>query len=215
MLQLTGVTKRFGERAVIDDLSLAVPSGAFAVVTGPSGSGKTTLLNLMGGLERPDAGRVLVDGAPLAGGRATLRFHRLRAGFLMQDFALMEDETVRANLLVALAYRADARDRAARARLMDNALARVGLDAAATLAKRVYQLSGGEQQRVACARLLCKDPAYVFADEPTGNLDAANRDLVVGVLARLHDAGKTVVVVTHDPAVAGCAACTQHVRLGA
>lgn len=213
MLQLSGVTKRFGERAVIDGLCLSVEDGAFLAITGPSGAGKTTLLNVMGGLERPDAGDVLLDGAPMRPGRSALLFHRHRAGFLFQDFALMEEQSVRANLEVALAYRADVRGSAARLEVMRAALSRVGLDPGATLPKRVYQLSGGEQQRVALARLVCKDPSYVFADEPTGNLDAANRDVVLGVLRQLNEAGKTVVVVTHDPAVADAPCVTQRVRL--
>ncbi|MBS5450338.1 MAG: ATP-binding cassette domain-containing protein [Coriobacteriia bacterium] len=213
MLQLSGVTKRFGDRTVLDDLCLSVEDGAFLTITGPSGAGKTTLLNVMGGLERPDAGTVLVDGVPLRPGRPALLFHRRQAGFLFQDFALMEDETVRSNLDVALAYRSDVRGRSERLATMRAALAQVGLDADVTLPKRVYQLSGGEQQRVALARLVCKDPSYVFADEPTGNLDAANRDVVLGVLSELNEAGKTVVVVTHDPVVADAACVTQRVCL--
>ena len=213
MLQLNGVTKRFGDRAVVDSLDLAVPSGAFLAITGPSGSGKTTLLNLMGGLEQPDAGEVAVDGVPLTAGKSTLRFHRLRAGFLFQNFALMEDETVRANLRIALAYRSDVTGRDRRDVAMREALTQVGLVPDEVLGKRVFQLSGGEQQRVALARLLCKNPSYVFADEPTGNLDPANRDLVIDVLRRLNESGRTVVVVTHDPVVADAPCVTQRLTL--
>ena len=210
MLELKGVTKRFGDRAIFESLDLAVEDGAFLVVTGASGSGKTTLLNVMGGLEKPDAGAVFADGHPLRGRRRTLLFHRRRAGFLFQNYALMEDATVRRNMLVALAYR-KADSRSERAAAVERALAAVGLPG--VQGKKVYQLSGGEQQRVALARLTLQDPAYVFADEPTGNLDAANRDLVLGRLAALNAAGKTVVVVTHDPAVANAACVTQRVEL--
>lgn len=210
MLELRGVTKRFGDRAIFENLDLAVEDGAFLVVTGASGSGKTTLLNVMGGLEKPDAGAVFADGQPLRGRRRTLLFHRRRAGFLFQNYALMEDATVRRNMLVALAYR-KADSRSERAAAVERALATVGLPG--VQGKKVYQLSGGEQQRVALARLTLQDPAYVFADEPTGNLDAANRDLVLGRLAALNAAGKTVVVVTHDPAVANAACVTQRVEL--
>lgn len=210
MLELRGVTKRFAGRTVFENLDLTVGDGEFLVVTGASGSGKTTLLNVMGGLERPDGGAVLADGEPLRGRRRTLLFHRRRAGFLFQDYALMEDATVRRNMLVALAYR-KAGGRAERVAAAERALEAVGLPG--VQGKKVYQLSGGEQQRVALARLTLQDPAYVFADEPTGNLDAANRDLVLARLAALNAAGKTVVVVTHDPVVAGAACVTQRVEL--
>lgn len=210
MLELNGVTKRFGGRTVLDGVTLQVNGGAFLVVTGASGSGKTTLLNLMGGLERPDEGTVTVDGVPLRGRRRTLLFHRRRAGFLFQNYALMEDATVRRNMLVALAYR-KAGTRAERSAAVERALEAVGL--AGVQGRRVYQLSGGEQQRVALARLTLQDPDFVFADEPTGNLDAANRDLVLARLAALNAAGKTVVVVTHDPAVANAPCVTQRVEL--
>lgn len=211
MLELRNVTKRFAGRPVLDGMSLAVGDGSFAVVTGASGTGKTTLLNVMGGLERPDEGEVLVDGAPLRGRRRVLLFHRRRAGFLFQNYALMEDATVRRNMEVALAYRGDVRGRAARTAAIERALAEVGLAGAA--GRRVFELSGGEQQRVALARLILQDPDYVFADEPTGNLDAANRDRVLALLEALHAAGKTVVVVTHDPVVAAAPFATCRVGL--
>ena len=214
MIELRDVRKSFGGRAIFDGMDLTVEDGAFLVVTGASGSGKTTLLNVMGGLERPDSGEVIVDGVPLRGRRRTLLFHRRRAGFLFQNYALMEDATVRANMRVALAYRRGMRGPAARRgrdAAIERALGNVGLSG--VQGKRVFQLSGGEQQRVALARLMLQDPHYVFADEPTGNLDAANRDLVLARLAALNAAGKTVVVVTHDPAVANAPCVTQRVEL--
>ena len=147
---------------------------------GQSGSGKTTLLNILGLLEEPDKGTVSIDGRNPFSSKERLLFYRSEAGFLFQNFALIEDKTVQENLKIAMAYSKIASSKSAIAA----ALGKVGLSSSVER-KKVYQLSGGEQQRVALARILLKDPKYIFADEPTGNLDTDNSDIVFEQLKSL------------------------------
>lgn len=207
MLELNHVAKKFNKQVVLQDISLRIPDGSFTVITGVSGKGKTTLLNILGGLEKPDNGQVLVDGQALRSAGEKLRFYRTQAGFLFQNYALVEDKTVDYNLRIGCSYR-KMRNKAGGIR---SCLKRVGLEGVEK--KKVYQLSGGEQQRVALARLLLKDPAYIFADEPTGNLDAENRDVVLEQLKQLNREGKTVVIVTHDPVIAEADCILQRIVL--
>lgn len=209
--ELRGVTKAYGDRVVLDRLDLAVSAGEMVALTGASGSGKSTILNIMGLLERPDTGTVRLFGvpAPRSGSQGAMRLLRNRLGYLFQNYALIDDHTVEQNLRVAQTYVSGttAKRRAALA----HALERVGL--AGTERKKIYQLSGGEQQRVAIARAMLKPCDLILADEPTGSLDAGNRDEVLTLLQDMNAGGKTVVVVTHDPGVAR--ACTREVGLGA
>ncbi|MFD6097359.1 ATP-binding cassette domain-containing protein [Nocardiopsis flavescens] len=206
--ELRSVRKEYGGRAVLDGFDLAVGAGEMVAVTGASGSGKSTVLNLLGLLEAPDGGEVRLLGgrAPRPRSRGARRYLRGHLGYLFQNFALIEGATVRENLEVALAYApgpGTERERTARA------LEHVGL--AGTEERRVFSLSGGEQQRVAIARLMLKPCEIVLADEPTGSLDADNRDVVLGLLRGLNGAGRTVVVATHDRAVVD--ACSREVAL--
>lgn len=209
--QMTSVGKAFSGRAVLHDLNLTVSPGEMVAVTGESGSGKTTLLNIVGLLERPDRGELRLFGrpAPRVGSRAAMSMLRHKLGYLFQNFALIDADSVDDNLKIAQAYVGGSGEtrRWARAR----ALEAVGLPDAAKL--RAYELSGGEQQRIAVARLMLKPCDLVLADEPTGSLDAANRDIVLGLLQQLNSAGKSVLVVTHDTRVA--AACHRRVSLAA
>jgi putative ABC transport system ATP-binding protein len=205
---LDQVTKRYGgdgrPQTVLDRLSLTVQRGELVSIVGPSGCGKTTLLNLIGALDRPDAGAVRCCGIDLTtADRATLTAYRARSvGFVFQFYNLLPTltavENVEAGLTVAGIGRGEARERA---RLV---LARVGLQEAAT--KFPAQLSGGEQQRVAIARALGKQPALVLADEPTGNLDQDTGAQVTALLRALNaETRTTIVVVTHNPAVGSAA----------
>jgi putative ABC transport system ATP-binding protein len=192
-----------GGRALssLDSVSLTVPSGEVVAVTGPSGSGKTTLLHLLGGLDRPDKGRVLLMGVDWRSlsGAGLARFRRRTCGFVVQGAALLPQATAFENVEVPLVLdgmRANAR----RARV-EAGLDRVGL--AGHAAKLPDQLSGGEQQRVSVARALVTEPAVVLADEPTGSLDSDTAKAVVDLLLDAARAGGTaVVLVTHDPVVA-------------
>jgi putative ABC transport system ATP-binding protein len=183
---------------VLRDVGFELEAGDFLAVVGPSGSGKSTLLALLAGLEQPTSGRVELDGVPLAqlseDERARLRAEKV--GFVFQSFHLIPTLTARENVQVPLELRGeDARARAA------ELLERVGL------ADRGHhypaQLSGGEQQRVALARAFIHRPRILFADEPTGNLDAESGRNVVGLMAELNrELGTTLVLVTHDPELA-------------
>ncbi|HEX2094436.1 MAG TPA: ABC transporter ATP-binding protein [Longimicrobiaceae bacterium] len=191
--------------AVLRDVSFSIAPGEFVAVVGPSGSGKTTLLGLMAGLDHPTRGTVRLDGTDLASltedGRARLR--RERIGFVFQSFQLIPTLTARENVQVPLEL--GGRDGSgARA---DELLVRVGLGDRGH--HYPAQLSGGEQQRVAVARAFVHSPGILFADEPTGNLDAATGHRIVELLTELNrELGTTLVLVTHDPDLASRAGRT-------
>ena len=187
------------ELTVLKDISFRVEPGGFVAVVGPSGSGKTTLLGLLAGLDRPTTGRVRLDGDDL--GRldedALARLRGQKVGFVFQSFQLIPTLTARENVQVPLELRGDGAGATA-----DQLLARVGL------AERGHhypaQLSGGEQQRVALARAFSNRPRSLFADEPTGTLDATTGAGIIDLMVELNrDLGTTLVLVTHDLDLAG------------
>jgi putative ABC transport system ATP-binding protein len=199
-VELQGVTKRYGdgESAVtaLDRLDAAFPAGTFTAVMGPSGSGKSTLLHCAAGLDRATTGEVVIDGTPVSGlsERRLTRLRRARVGFVFQAFNLVPALTAAQN--VALPLRLAGRRPAAGE--VAAVLAEVGL--ADRAGHRPSELSGGQQQRVAIARALVTRPAVLFADEPTGALDAASGRDVLGLLRTAVDRhGQTIVMVTHDP----------------
>ena len=183
--------------AALDDISLEVAPGEWLAVMGPSGSGKSTLVNLIGCLDRPTSGEIWLDGEDVAR-ISTQDLNRARAekvGFIFQQFHLIPYLTALENVMLAQYFHSMTDEQEALA-----ALAHVGLkDRARHLPA---QLSGGEQQRVCIARALINDPKIVLADEPTGNLDAVNEEIVLRLLRELHRQGRTIVMVTHDPVVA-------------
>jgi putative ABC transport system ATP-binding protein len=186
----------FGERRLWSGLDVTLKPGRMAALTGPSGSGKSTLLNCFGLLERPTGGEIRYGGRDLSGlgPGGVRRFRRDVLGYLFQNYALVENATIAQNLDVALRAR---RRRGAEARAASSeALERVGLPGRHR--ERVSRLSGGEQQRVALARLLVKEPKLVLADEPTGALDRGNTETVVRLLREMADEGACVVIATHD-----------------
>jgi putative ABC transport system ATP-binding protein len=202
LVRLTGVTKRYERHspAALDEVSLSVPAGDAVAVTGPSGSGKSTLLGLIAGLDRPTSGTVEVAGEQL--GRlseaALARFRRARVGIVFQFFNLLDDLTVRDNVVLPaqLAGTPTARGRAR----ADELLQALGI--AQHASAYPARLSGGERQRVAIARALVNRPALLLADEPTGAVDVATGAVVVGILQDLARDGQTLLLVTHDPALA-------------
>ncbi|WP_237841338.1 ABC transporter ATP-binding protein [Cellulosimicrobium cellulans] len=211
MIEVVGAGKSYGARTIWSGLTLSVESGSMMGLVGSSGSGKTTLLNCLGLLDRVDVGTITVDGRDVTalGARDRRLFRRDQLGYLFQNYALIDNETVAANLDVAFPGRGARRSE--RAALREEALDRVGLGGYG--ASMVYELSGGEQQRVAVARLLIKRPRVVLADEPTGALDETNADAIVALLRGFADDGCTVVVATHNPRVEG--ACDAVLELGA
>jgi putative ABC transport system ATP-binding protein len=178
------------------DVNLTVHAGEFVAVVGRSGSGKSTLLNVIGTLDRPTSGQMRIDGATVSTwsdrARAGLRAQRL--GFVFQQFHLLEGAGLVDNVATGLVYRGTRRRE--RRRRSIEALERVGL--AHRLDHRPNQLSGGERQRVAIARAIVGEPAFVLADEPTGNLDSTSSDSIIDLLRQLHRQGSTIIVVTHD-----------------
>ncbi|KGI77758.1 ABC transporter ATP-binding protein [Oleiagrimonas soli] len=187
---------------VLDGLSLSVDAGELTLICGPSGCGKSTLLSILSGLQPADAGQVSALGQPLDGldKRALERFRLLHTGFVFQGFNLFPALTAYEQVALPLGYlglkRDTARERA------EAALIEVGLQSRMHL--RPAELSGGEKQRVAIARALAKEPALLFADEPTSSLDAANGQMVIDMLHRIaRHHGTTVLCVSHDPRLIG------------
>src|SRR5712692_2650247 len=205
MIRLNNVSRFYPAKAsdgggvirALDDFSLRVEPGEWIAVMGPSGSGKSTLVNLIGCLDSPSSGEIWLDGENVAGLSANA-LTRIRAeiiGFVFQQFHLIPYLSALENVMLAQYFHSMTDEQEAL-----EALARVGLkDRAEHLPA---QLSGGEQQRVCIARALINDPKIILADEPTGNLDAANEEIVLRLLRELHQQGRTIVMVTHDPVVA-------------
>ncbi len=215
ILDVQRLTKTYrtgaGELTVLKEISFSLPQSATCAILGPSGSGKTTLLGLCAGLDRPTSGSVLLNGDPLADmdedERARVRNQHV--GFVFQNFQLIPTLTALENVTVPMELRGD---RTARA-LGLGLLQRVGLGE--RVAHYPTQLSGGEQQRVALARAFINRPKILFADEPTGNLDAETSSGIIDIMMELNrSAGTALVLVTHDPDVAGLTERTIRLRSG-
>jgi putative ABC transport system ATP-binding protein len=194
---IESLTKKYGSLRAVDNLSLSINAGEWIALMGPSGSGKTTLINILGGLDALTTGRVIVDGIDLAklSEGEMVRYRAEKVGFVFQQFHLVPYLTAVENVMLAQ-YFHSITDEAQAA----EALSRVGLGD--RLTSLPAQLSGGEQQRVAIARALINQPKLILADEPTGNLDETNEAIVMDIFRKLHNAGHTIVMVTHDPDIA-------------
>ncbi|MBI4788907.1 MAG: ABC transporter ATP-binding protein [Chloroflexi bacterium] len=197
MIQIRDVTKEYnGTTRALDCVSLDIAEGEWVAIMGPSGSGKTTLLNLLSCLDRPTRGTVTIDGADVTrlAANQLAQFRREKVGLVFQQFHLVQYLTALENVMLAQYFHSMPDAPEARA-----ALEQVGLAERAD--HLPSQLSGGEQQRVCVARALINQPRIILADEPTGNLDEANEEIVLDLFRRMHARGHTVVIVTHDAAV--------------
>src|SRR6202166_29554 len=197
LVQVEMLEKRFGEVCALDRVSFEVEAGEWIAIMGPSGSGKTTLINILGGLDHPTSGRVVVDGMEIGelSERELTRYRSDKIGFVFQQFHLVPYLTALENVMLAQYFHSITDEKEAA-----EALGRVGLSD--RLNHVPSELSGGEQQRVAIARALINQPKLILADEPTGNLDEANEEIIIGLFRDLHNSGHTILMVTHDPDIA-------------
>lgn len=205
MIRLSNIIKEYVNGAettrVLKDVSFEVKKGEFIAIMGPSGSGKSTLMHILGALDTPTSGSYMLDGQDVSTlpADALAKTRKAKIGFVFQSFHLLPRSTVLRNVALPLVYAGMNRDeREDRARV---ALLAAGLETSRHQ-HLSNQLSGGQMQRVAIARALVNDPAIILADEPTGNLDSATGDLVLGTFQKLHQEGRTVILITHEPYVA-------------
>jgi putative ABC transport system ATP-binding protein len=211
ILTVKNITKEYGALKALDNVSFSISEGEWLAIMGPSGSGKTTMMNIIGCMDKPSAGEVVLDGADISreSGKNLTAIRRDKIGLIFQQFHLVNYLSALENVMVAQYYHSMVDEKEAM-----GALERVGL---AARAKHLpAQLSGGEQQRVCIARALINYPRLILADEPTGNLDEANEKIVMDIFRELHREGSTIVVVTHTPEVANEAGRTvvlEHGRL--
>lgn len=194
-IEITGLKKSFGSNIIFDNFDMRIKKNEFVAITGSSGKGKSTLLNIIGLLETKDEGTVIINGIENAAlnKKNGIQLLRNSIGYLFQNYALIDNETVMYNLNIALKFE----KKVEKNDLIISALETVGLSKN-DLNKKIFKMSGGEQQRVALARLILKPCEIILADEPTGSLDAKNRDMVLDVLKSLQTTGKTILIVTHD-----------------
>jgi len=196
ILTLKGVSKIYGELKALDNINLKVEKGEWLAIMGPSGSGKTTMMNIIGCMDKPSLGEVILDGTDISkvSQKDLTIIRRDKIGLVFQQFHLVNYLTALENVMMSQYYHSMPDEEEAM-----QALEAVGLkDRAKPLPS---QLSGGEQQRVCIARALINHPALLLADEPTGNLDEKNEYVVMDIFEKLHNAGSTIIVVTHDPEV--------------
>ena len=192
MIEASNISKTYHNRKILDSICVTVEPNSMTILTGESGKGKTTLINILSLIETQDEGTLTFNGISNPTARQVMLFRRHSIAYLFQNYGLIDEYTVEKNLQLSFAYKKPK----IRKDAMYYALAQVGLEGFEK--RRVYELSGGEQQRIALARVLLKDASYIFADEPTGNLDPKNRDIVMNILRNQVASGKGVVLATHD-----------------
>ncbi len=210
MLQLLGIGKCFPPNIwALQDINFSVKKGEALAVLGASGSGKTTLFDIIGTLSKPTQGEYLIDGVNMASlnEKKISLLRRFTIGYVFQAFNLIHDWTVHKNLLLALKYHPHIKQQD-----IENKLDEIGL--AHKLHAKINTLSGGEQQRVAIVRTILRDPQLILADEPTGNLDNKNAEIVMNMLFSLNKLGKTIIMITHNQDIAKSFSRTIHLING-
>ncbi|MCR5630047.1 ATP-binding cassette domain-containing protein [Eubacterium sp.] len=193
-IEMKNIGKSYGDKVILKDFDLKVRKGVFLGIKGESGKGKTTLLNIIGTLESFE-GEYKLNGEDVdfEDKKKKRKYLKDDIGYLFQNYALIDDLSVYDNLVIVL----DKKDKENEKELLDNVLKKVGLDSS-YLYKKIYTCSGGEQQRIAIARLMLKDCNIILADEPTGSLDEKNKEIVMNLICDLNREGKTVIMVSHD-----------------
>ena len=216
IIQTKDLEKTYGNKVktrALKGVSVQIPPGAFCCIVGPSGHGKSTLLQLIGGLDKPTNGHVIIDGTDIStlSDNALSEIRGEKIGFVFQAFNLLENLTARENILTAMMF-GKTSQRAANDRAQE-LLGMVGLSDKAD--SKPFELSGGQLQRVAIARALANDPPILLMDEPTGNLDSESEEDVLEYVRDIHKAGKTIVIVTHSRDIANKAELLLEIRDGA
>ena len=198
MIELQHIWKQFGSRVIFSDLNLNFQSGMVYALIGDSGCGKTTLLNMLAKLETFDKGEIIYKGKSLTSLKNE-EFYRNELGYLFQNFGLLESQTIRENLELGMIGKKNYKKQE-KERLLLQALQAVRLDYL-SLNQKIYELSGGEAQRVALAKIILKDPPLILADEPTASLDPKNSKEIMEILLELRNANRTIIIATHNPSI--------------
>ena len=198
VIELQHIWKQFGSRIIFSDLNLNFQSGMVYALIGDSGCGKTTLLNMLAKLETFDKGEIIYKGKSLTSLKNE-EFYRNELGYLFQNFGLLESQTIRENLELGMIGKKNYKKQE-KERLLLQALQAVRLDYL-SLNQKIYELSGGEAQRVALAKIILKDPPLILADEPTASLDPKNSKEIMEILLELRNANRTIIIATHNPSI--------------
>lgn len=191
MIKLNHINKSFNGKVIFENFSVGIESGDFVIIRGASGKGKSSLLNIIGLLEAPDSGEVLYNGVVVKNEKTKLIYKRKDISYVYQNYGLLENETILKNLTLPLNVSKKEITK------LKSVMKKVGLQDL-SLKTKIYTCSGGEQQRIAIARAILKEPKLIIADEPTGNLDRDNSDNVINIFKALNKQGITIIMATHD-----------------
>lgn len=194
MIELKNIKKSYGDKILFDKFNCSINDGEFLGIKGASGSGKSTLLNIIGLLEECDNGQIIIDGEKIdySNKKQIKNLLKTKIGYLFQNFALIDDFSVLKNLSIGLSEKSK-KMKIEKIKTVLNDL-NLNID----INKEVFKLSGGEQQRISIARVILQDKSIILADEPTASVDSENRDIILSILKKLNQAGKTIVLVSHD-----------------